>query len=160
MIDPQLLSQLTPLMEEKFQILTQIQVVTDPLPSASFEELVAGMKKRDPLFDSLKRVDASIHELTKDCPELTKILSNQATHEEVTEDLKPLWQLEMNIMSIVNRLLRNEESLRLNMETLQEEARKGIEKQNTSSAALASKYGAATETGRGYAPRQSKQRFI
>lgn len=137
--------QILQLLAEKQQLFSEIEKMTEDLCAQQVDELVQCMEKRGELLEQIKVIDCKIE---KNCgEELRPVLHHACARGDLSQDLVKYYDAALAIKAIANRIIKNEDGVRLHLESEKQRIAKKLEELNHSGFSVANQYHRSVETG-------------
>ena len=135
------------LLEEKKNVLSEIERVSDEMKYAKAEELIELFAQRGELLESAKAFGEKIDALAIGNEPLTAALKNSCEPTSLSAGLGEIYDVSLRIKAIANRVLREEEGVKEHIQLERDSLLQKIEDLNSGSASVAGSYLRSVQTG-------------
>ena len=146
-IDTKLGAELRRLLKDKENCFALVEKITDDLCEAPVEQINALLKARGEALEKAVRIDEKLKTLIGDDAYLKSVLDCSCDISSLPDNLKPLFEASLQIRATANRIIRNQDVIRLKIENERDMLLKSIETMNRSSKSVAEHYKRSVETG-------------
>lgn len=137
--------QLVLLLQEKKQLYSRFEQITNEMSALSPDDFQLSMNAREATLNQIKALDSQIVPLCYDDDSARHALNAQCDRGALAEDLAQIYDASMSVRGIMNRILKNESTLRQLMEDHKANILDKIEELNASSLSVADKYSRSLE---------------
>lgn len=137
--------QLVLLLQEKKQLYSRFEHITNEMSALSPDDFQASMEAREGVLTQIKELDNRVIGLCYEDDAARHALNAQCDRGALAEDLAQIYDTSMSVRGIMNRILKNESTLRQMMEDHRAKILEKIEELNTSGLSVADKYSRSLE---------------
>ena len=130
----------------KKNLFLQIEEITGNMCLLQVEELLVSVAERQIRLDEITQLDITLKEYCQEDPLLKKVLNHDCTTNQLTPELCTLYDIALAIKACVNRIIQNDESIRLHLAFEKDRILSKIEQHNTSSTVVADRYHRSVQT--------------
>ena len=137
--------ELKKLLQEKEDLFFQIERITYEISEAPIDQINELLDTRGNLLEQVIRSDNKIKSLVDE--NLKSVLDCSCDISGLSEEQKELFEKALSIKAVVNRIVKNEDIIRLRIENERDSLLKRIETMNNSSKTVAESYKRSVKTG-------------
>lgn len=142
--DSQILMQL---LKDKEALMSEAEKLTFDISLASIDEIGPLLEKRGAVLESVIKKDSEIKVLIGGNEHMRAVINCSCDIPSLDDGEKELFEEAIRIKAIANRIIKNEETIRLKIENERDTLLKNIETLNHSSKVVAESYKRSVETG-------------
>lgn len=140
--------QLLPLLARKKLLFLEVEEVTSDMCVLSIEDLVIHTDKRGRLLEEISKIDEEIKLLCDNDTALWDALNHICGRQDLPDELAELFDLSLSIKAVINRILKNEDNIRLHLISEKQRVVEKMENLNMSGTSVAERYHRSVQTGR------------
>lgn len=136
------------LLQKKRELFLEYEKETMEIAAGSEDDIEKHMENRIRLQSEIDENSGRLEQLCESADEPEKLLAavkSSCTREELSEELQEIFELSMQVRSVVNRIQMTEPQAMGRLESVRDEALKKIKEMNQSSQAKASRYYNSTQ---------------
>ena len=135
------------LLEEKKNVLSEIERVSDEMKYAKAEELIELFAQRGELLESAKAFGEKIDALAIGNEPLMAALKNSCEPAALSAELAEIFDESLRAKAVANRILHEEEGIKEHIQSERDELLVKIENLNSGGASVAGSYRRSVKTG-------------
>ena len=130
----------------KKNLFLQIEEITDNMCLLQVEELLVSVEARQIRLEEITQLDITLKEYCQEDPLLKSVLNHDCTTKGLSDELCTLYDIALSIKACVNRIMQNDENVRLHLAFEKDRILSNIEQLNTSSTVVADRYHRSIQT--------------
>lgn len=135
------------LLARKKECFLQVEAITEEMAVVGVEELSACMDRRARLLETVGGLDEEIRALAAGRPELLAALNHTVGRAGLPPSSARLYDASLSVKTVVNRIRKNEETVREHLELEKQRILSRMEELNRSGPAVAEQYRRSVQTG-------------
>lgn len=139
--------ELKTLLHKKRELFLNVETITNEINEFPIDRITELLEKRGEALEHVILIDNQIQMLIVGNEELQSVLSCTCEISELKDELKELFEEVLRIKAIVNRIIKNEDTIRLKIESERDSLLNKIETINSSSNSIAESYKRSVNTG-------------
>ena len=135
------------LLHKKQELFLDVEAITNEINEFSIDRITELLEKRGEALEQVVLIDNQIKMIVGDNDKLQSVLSCTCEISELQGEPKELFEEVLRIKAIVNRIIKNEDIIRLKIESERDSLLNKIETINSSSNSIAESYKRSVNTG-------------
>lgn len=135
------------LLQKKQELFLNVEAITNDINEFPIDRITELLEKRGEALEQVVLIDNQIQTLVGDNENLKSVLSCTCEISELQGESKELFEQVLRIKAIVNRIIKNEDMVRLKIENERDSLLNKIETINSSSNSIAESYKRSVNTG-------------
>ena len=148
------------LLTRKKNLFLQLEEVTGNMSLLQVEELLISTEQRGLLLEEINELDMELKAYYLQDPLLKSAITHSCNKSQLPPQLAELYDISLTVKAIANRILKNDENIKIHLNFEKERILSKIQQLNTSGDVVASKYHRSVQTGRSNPLGVSKNKFI
>lgn len=142
--------QILSLLSRKKELFLELEEVTANMCILPLEELSLCTDKRGTLLDKIQTTDLEIKALCSQDRDIVAALNNTCEREGLSGELGALFDASISVKAVVNRIIKNEDSIRMHLTMEKQKIAEKMEELAHSGEAVAEKYHKSVLTGQNH----------
>lgn len=134
------------LLQQKVTLFKQVEIITNDILEAPIEDINMLLETRGNVLEQVVQIDDYIKLQVEGDTQLKSILNGSCDMSALSGEQKELFEEALRIRAVVNRIIKNEDSIRLRIENERDSLLEKIETMNSSSKTVAESYKRSVET--------------
>ena len=134
------------LLSEKELLFIEVERITDEIFDASVDRINELLETRGAALEQTAIINEKLSALIIDDEHLKSVLNCSCDISGLSEEMKELFEQSLRIRAIVNRIIKNQDSIRQKIENERDSLLQKIETMNSSSKTVAKSYKRSVET--------------
>jgi organic radical activating enzyme len=134
------------LLSEKEMLFIEVEKITDDIFEAPVDIINVLLETRGNALEQVNKVDEKLNPLIEDDEHLRNVLNCSCDISGLSGESKELFDQSLRIKAVVNRIIKNQESIRQKIENERDSLLQSIENMNNSSKTVAESYKRSVET--------------
>ncbi len=139
--------ELKTLLREKEELFSKVERITNDIFEAPVDQINSLLETRGKTLEQVILIEGKIKSVAAEDEYLKSVLDCTCDISGLSGELKDLFEESLRIKAIVNRIIKNEDSIRLRIENEMNSLLERIETMNRSSKTVAESYKRSVETG-------------
>ena len=139
--------ELKKLLYKKQELFIAAEIITNDINEAPIEQITNLLEKRGEVLEQVNLIDNQIKAIVADDEVLRGVLNCTCEMSTLQGELKELFEESLRAKAIVNRIIKNEDTIRLRIENERDSLLTKIETINSSSNSIAESYKRSVKTG-------------
>ncbi len=147
-------------LSEKYACFLSLEELSIPMQYETVGVLEELMIKRGELFEKISQIDAKLHQLTQNDEYCRRVIALRVSRKDISLNLRNIYHMSLQCKLSVNRLLKNEDVIRLHLENEKQRVMEQVKELNQNGSNLAARYHFSVQTGKNRTVSTLKNRLI
>jgi len=139
--------ELKKLLQTKQELFLAVEAITNDISEAPIDQIVLLLDVRGDTLEQVISIDNQIKAIVGTDEKIRSVLNCTCEMSALQGDLKELFEAALRVKSVVNRIIKNEDTVRLRIEHERDSLLDKIENINSSSNVVAESYKRSVKTG-------------
>ncbi len=139
--------ELKKLLEKKQKLFLEVEKITDEMNESHIDRITELLEKRGEYLEQVILLNNQIKPIIAENESLGDVINCSCEMSSLKGELKELFELSLRVRAIVNRIVKNEDIVRLKIDSERESLLQRIEILNSSSTSVAESYKRSVNTG-------------
>lgn len=148
------------LLQKKRKLFLEVEEITNEMNESHIDTITELLEKRGKALEQVIELEAQIKPIIDDDESLNSVLNCSCDMASLKGEIKELFEEALRVRAIVNRIIKNEDIVRLKIESERESLLNKIETLNNSSISVAESYKRSVKTGLPQNTFKSKNKII
>lgn len=135
-----LYTQILALLAQKKTLFSEFESVTETMYCMQAEDLAAAMDQRGLLLEQVAELDRQLAACAAGREDIRAALAHSCGREDLAPQLAEIYDAALAVKAVVNRLIKNKDSIYLHLESEKQRIRAKMEELNSGGASVAERY--------------------